>query len=764
MVTAADLSALKFDEDNSIEQDASNFYSLNGCNQLDIPVNDDNEIDCYDPEKSKCLGNFNEFFTSFTHRIASLHLNDKTNNQIYELCGDLLKQTQILNKNIFTDDQNSHPSEVLGATSEFVRGKLEEQSTAYRRQILFENNELFVPCNEYTLGVKYEMIRDKITKIATPRYTQCKFQYISIVDSLKSLFKRQDFWDAYFEYNSNRHTCKPGVYIDVCCGSMFQNNELFQKDPLAIRLHIANDDFEICNPLGSKATMHKLSAFYFTVQNMPPQFRSKLDNIFPFCICYSDDLKTKYTDINDIWRVVKKDISSLETKGITVGDFTIRGTIVYVSFDNLGANLALGFVGCFVSTYYCRFCEMSITECRTKCREDRSKMRTLDSYNKALKCIRDSTKVDFKQTRGIKMKCVLNELIYWHMLINRSVDIMHDLNEGIIPFAIKQFFLHLIKFKMLTEEQISKMVQFFDYGFLNQRNIPSHISLERSNLGQNATQNLCLLQNIPFIFWEFRKHPKLKDLWICIESLLNICNICYSSDLNESDLDRLRKETEIHFNCLKKLGLHLLPKHHFLLHYARIIEEMGPLVFMSMFRFESKHKTLKSYMNDNSNFQNVTYTIARKHQEYLAGVRDSYINKFFSGSEKDVPKELIDSHFDLFSECMLSNESLKKEVQFLKFCDKNYKKGLFVFEENKLNEIIHILRINDSYYFICSLFDILNFNEMLNSFEIDKTNSSDHNLIEFSSLKHKNVYEKKHLDSKFYIICDSLYLKKCLNY
>lgn len=756
---ATRLSLLNLRENTEDEQEPSNFYPLDDCRESNISIDVENEIEC-PSEKSKLILEFNEFFARFTQRITKLNVNDQTKNEIYVLCADLIKQTQTVNCAIFVEEPESDVKQVLDATTEFVCGKLVERSTAYRRQNILKKNELFVPCQEYSLGVKWEMLRDKTSQISVPRLTQCKFQYISIIDTIKALFKRDDFRDAYFEYNLNRKDCKKGVYNDIRCGSMFSKNELFQENPYAIQVHIANDDFEVCNPLGSKATLHKLSGFYFTVQNMPPQFISKLENIFLFCLCYADDLKTKHTDINDIWRLVKKDIDCLETEGIFVNDFNLKGTIASSSLDNLGFNQAYGFVSCFVATFYCRFCEMPITECRNKCQEDTTKLRTIDSYNKTLKHIENSTKVDVKETRGIKMKCVLNELKYFHMLNNRTVDIMHDLNEGVVPFAVKYLVSKFIDLKILSEDKIIKKIQFFDYGFTNQRNIPSQLSLDKSNLGQNATQNRCLLQHIPFIFWDYRNNSELKDIWDLIESLMNIFTICYSSEIHQSDVDRLRKEIERHLTILKKLKLQLTAKHHLLLHYGGIIEEMGPLLFMSMFRFESKHKSLKSYMKNNSNFKNVTYTIARKHQEYLAGVKNSYKDEFITGSAKNISQNLIDSHSNSFSESMLSDTSVKMEVKFLKYCNNYYKEGLFIFEHGKFQEIRHILQINRNYYFICASFDILNFNKILNSFEIKKEHGPIHTLIEFSSLPHKNVYEKKHLNNSFYIICDTLYLKK----
>lgn len=745
----------------------TNFYSLSECQKTDETtlIDVDNEIDIPMLKKSKIVSDFNTFFASFTQRLTNLRLTDKTNNALYELCGDLVKNTQIFNVGLIEDECGADPKNVLEISSEFICSKLNECSTAKRRKKKCEQSQLYVPPQELSLGLKWEMLRDKMTKITTPQLNQCKFQWISIVDTVSSCFEREDFRKVYWEYNltSRDHVCVEGVFKDVCCGKLYKENQLFSSDQAALRIHISNDDFEICNPLGSKATIHKLSAFYFTIENVPPQFRSKSKNIFLFCLCYADDLKTKFTDINDIWQLVVRDISFLEKHGITVDGVTVKGSLALLSFDNLGINQAFGLVACFRAQFFCRFCEMPIKDCRSECRENPSKRRTVESYNEILDCIENSTKVDFKDSRGIKMKCLLNELQYFHILKNLSVDAMHDLNEGVVPFALNQLFRQLIRFKILSEEELVQKIQYFDYGFSNQRNIPSILSFDKSNLGQNASQSGCLLRHVPFIFWKYRECAKVKDMWQCIKSLLRIFCICYSPEITQTQIDSLREEIFIHLTCLKDLGLSFIAKHHFLTHYPTIIEQMGPVVNMCMFKFERQHKFLKSLMQGNSNFTNVTYTIARKHQEYLSVITDSFEESFVYGVSKSLAKSFIDIHVNLFVENAINTDCVAQEINFLKYCNHYYKQGLFVFYHGKFYEIRHILRINEICYLMCMQFNVLLFDEFLYSFKIQKTSDSSISLIEYSTLKHKNVYEKKMLNDSMYIICDSLVLLNNVN-
>ena len=61
----------------------------------------------------------------------------------------------------------------------------------------------------------------------------------------------------------NSHKLPQGKLGDYCDGSQFQQHPLFQKDPCALQIHFYYDDVEVCNPLGSKAVIHKVGKWLF---------------------------------------------------------------------------------------------------------------------------------------------------------------------------------------------------------------------------------------------------------------------------------------------------------------------------------------------------------------------------------------------------------------------------------------------------------------------------------------------------------------------
>lgn len=195
------------------------------------------------------------------------------------------------------------------------------------------------------------------------------------------------------------------------------------------------------------------------------------------------------------------------------------------------------------------------------------------------------------------------------MFQNPTVDIMHDLNEGVIPFLMKHLFALCLSSRILTEGTLKQKMQYFDFGVCNRGMTPSVINLGKRNLNQNASQSKCLFQHLPFILFREQQHEKLKVVWKCVESLLIITQVAYSRKITETDLELLQENVHIHLDSIQKcFNVNLLPKYHNLTHYANVIRKMGPLVTLSMMRYESKHRTLKEIADQTKNFININKT------------------------------------------------------------------------------------------------------------------------------------------------------------
>lgn len=739
----------------NVSSSGDNIESVENSNVFHFAAVDPSNIDANKME---------EFIDAFNNELCSLMLSQKALDIIYKSFIDLIRKMRLLNKHLNTANNGINSEQAMDMSTNLICRKLSEFSTHFKRCKQFESNESYVPSQEFSLNVRWENRTKEAASI--PSLVQCKYQYISITDTIISLFKRADFRELYLDYNeSNEKKATDGVYTDFCSGSVFKENQLFQTRPNSLQVEIFTDDLEVCNPLGSKATLHKICAFYFSILNMPVEFRSKLINIPLVALCNSDDLKTKFTDYNDIWRLIVNDLSRLE-RGIDVGNgLIIAGTLVHMAADNLGANTALGFSENFSSAnFYCRFCECDKTECKTFHADVPSKRRTKQNYNKHLATIAHAEKVDMKEMQGIQRTCDLNDLKYFHILDNMAPDIMHDINEGIVPFLLKHLFAYCISKKIIGDDDLKRKIQFHHYGFLNKKNCPSLVSFDKRNLNQNAAQSLCLLQHIPFIFHDYRNNMKLKEVWTCVESLLRVTQIVYSSIIDRDDLNDLEYNIRNHLEDIKQhFGIEMIPKHHFLTHYPAVIRSMGPLKALSSMRFEGKHKTLKRIAGQTNNFINLTKTLATKHQQMASTIDDNYRNKFANGKLRKIDDIFLNDHVDLINDHFNRIEELR-ETKWLEYNVFNYRKGFFIFENSFLYEIEKIVVKDSNFYFVCIQFDYVEFVKFLNSIKIKKSLRTKYAVIEFSSLKNKNVYDKQILDGEYYIILGTLDLKNICIY
>lgn len=598
------------------------------------------------------------------------------------------------------------------------------------------------------IGTRFESIKKKVSKSAVPFRLQCHFSYVSILDTLRSLFSNVEFLRTYLEFNKfegNGHKCTRGEYINFCCGSLYQSSALYKERPENIQIQIYQDDFEVCVPIGSKATLHKMCGVYFTIQNWPNN--SKLNHIYLIALCNTDDLKSKSTDFNDIWRIVAREIKILESDGVVISDsMKIRGSITTICADNAGANTCLGFAESFSASYYCRICELPKKVCQRVCSEHKNELRTLEKYEKCLEIVRSSTKVDYTQTKGLRMACVLNEISNFHVTKNYCIDIMHDLTEGVMPFALKHIFNFCLEKKIVSGSALAAITQFHDFGVLNKKNIPSVLLLDKHNLNQNASQMMCLFQHMPFILLKYQS--QLNSIWPCVKSLQKIIQIVYSSKISENDLSVLSQNIHCHLSSILKLRkeINLLPKHHILTHYPTVIRAIGPLRYHSTIRYEAKHQFFKQAAKTNKNFKNLAKTLSEKHQKKMC----TEVKKFKNIQHVQLGKKCVfDGNFE-------ANIEIISELKYLQVDDQKFQRGLFVLHDQDLFEIIFVFETNAGYVLACNKYKVLEFNDFTNSYRIMPYNPQVQRCIYFETFKHFKLYEKHVVGQEFFIIPKNL--------
>lgn len=645
----------------------------------------------------------------FEKLILDLNLTQKSANAVFNLSMQLVETVKDSILALMHDNNGFDAKQSVEIVTNQTIDKIHKFNTYSKRQRKFSQNSDYIAPAELCIG----------TRFANKRGIESTIQYVSINQTLEYLFSRKDFFNMYFDYNNNKkHLCRSGVYKGFCCGNVFKNNQLFQKYPSSLQLFIGWDDFEICNALQSKASLHKVCGIYFSIKNISVELQSKLRNMFLVCLANTDDIKD--ADFNEIWYFISNEAESLGMRGVKANGTRVRGAIALLGADNLGANTALGFAGGFNADYYCRFCTQIKWLCQTKCREDVNKIRTVENYEKQIQKIENSEKtLKLKDTEGIKQYCMLNNSPYFHIIVNKTADIMHDLNEGTIPCLLGHLFRLCIEKKVFSEEKLCSTAQFFDYGRLNSRNVPSRIKLDRSEWGQNAAQSRCLFQNLPFILMDYKDHDVLKKVWFLVETMLRITETAYSYEIHEEDLTRLNDDVPVHLQGMQdEFDVTLTPKQHNLVHYAHIIREMGSLVAMSMFRVDAKHKQFKHFRNNTNNFININKTLAIKHQQVAALNPPVTISEVRSGKKRMLVHEDIPICF--IEKLLISNSTSVYKLNWIMYNEYYYAKDLIIMKDLSLFNIELIFFCRTKYYFICSKILVEKIDTFSNSLKVKR--------------------------------------------
>ncbi|XP_029672490.1 uncharacterized protein LOC115241075 [Formica exsecta] len=123
---------------------------------------------------------------------------------------------------------------------------------------------------EIPLGDRCESVLNRQSGEYEPKLVIESFQYVPIIESLKLILSHP----RVRKYIEEESSSLDGFMRGFRDGESLKKNSFFQKYPQALRIQLYYDDIVVNNPLGSKTSAHKLGAFYFTIQNLPPYLQS----------------------------------------------------------------------------------------------------------------------------------------------------------------------------------------------------------------------------------------------------------------------------------------------------------------------------------------------------------------------------------------------------------------------------------------------------------------------------------------------------------
>lgn len=106
---------------------------------------------------------------------------------------------------------------------------------------------------------------------------------------LKSFLELPDVFNKILDYQLAMENSEPeNALKNLIQGSLWKSFEV-DKKRIVFPLIIYFDDFEVGNPLGTHAGRYKIGAIYYSIATIPPEYSSRLENIFVACLFHSSD-------------------------------------------------------------------------------------------------------------------------------------------------------------------------------------------------------------------------------------------------------------------------------------------------------------------------------------------------------------------------------------------------------------------------------------------------------------------------------------------
>lgn len=645
-----------------------------------------------------------------------------------------------------------------------------KSASTFSKQKKFISKKIsVVDSREIRLGTRIEtVIKNGINSIKTVNEN---FEYIPITRTLESIIQNQNLRDKIENEPNSINSESISSFRDT---TTYKNSAFFQSYPTAIRINLYYDDIEICNPIGSRSSFHKLAMFYFTIQNFPLQMNSALNNIYTLAICYKSDIK-KY-GFEAILKPLVEDLKMLESEaGLLIyldesTTYTIRAALVSFTGDTLAAHEILGHMGPSCK-YFCRICQISRLQLHIDPPGSDYFLRNKEDHQKQVERVLENPRsaIHF----GINGPTELNKLSNFNSTGNVIFDPMHDLLEGIVQLEIKMVLNYYIFEKnYFTVDFLNQRIYSFRYGCIEIKNKPSAnftdeiIKSSSSKIKQKSVQTWLLLRALPFLIGHKIPETDLKHLELLIK-LMKITEISFSPQLNEFIILKLEENIYFHHLMFKQLfpNKNMINKHHHITHYPMTIRTKGPTLLYSCLRFESKHYLFKKQIYVSQNYINLPKSLAKRQSLnqsfniFNASFNDNSI-EIISGrnllirdsTAKDFILEIYPNleHVFMINSVKLNNVEYRKQFVIIHDNDYSVFPNFIMIEE--------IFKAEDKIYLIVKKLVIIDFVEKLNAFEVDDTNGTTFLLPLSDVSDHRpnvcwQIYEStaKYLSTKFII-------------
>lgn len=532
-----------------------------------------------------------------------------------------------------------------------IKNPFNGYSSEYLRIKALSISKCYIPPQEYKIGHRIvETIKNgnKVLEVKDVNATLIPLRLV-----LKRLFELPNAYEKFLGFLTEKNT---KLVSNFAQSEFWEKKKLCFGDKLVFPLFLYYDDYESCNPLGSHAGVYKIGAVYISLPFLPAELQGSLDRILLFQLHHSQDRKEFGNKA--IFEPVAQELKFLEENGIVIetstGTHHIYFCLALLIGDNLALHTMLGFSESFSGNFPCRFCHIHKSDLKSCYSQSDDLLRNRVSYEADLR-------INNLSLTGVKEPCIWNCLNF-HVSENLSVDIMHDILEGVCHYdfivLLKRFITDM---KYFTLENLNFRIKTFNYSDLECKNKPSSIGeddfLKKSKLKMSASEMLCFTRYFGLFVGDLI--PVADEGWQLYLNLREIIDIIFSRSVSEQKINILKVLVEEHHRLYlsSTFKSYLRPKHHHMVHYPLIMSKVGPLRNLWSMRFESKHKESKTTANITTSRKNITLTLSIKHQLKLCHkllAKTLYDTITFVGPGEIIHLNAL-CHYNLFKVFLPSN-------------------------------------------------------------------------------------------------------------
>ncbi|XP_026281063.1 uncharacterized protein LOC113208326 [Frankliniella occidentalis] len=625
-------------------------------------------------------------------------------------------------------------------------------STEYRRFKYFESNGDYIPPVPHKIGEVDISVKTSNGPVLKTK--DCFVQCVPLGKVLKKFLEIPGCLNEILSYMNSVNANVNSKQNFIQCELWKTKRSKFSEGDIVLPLHCYFDEVESNNPLGSHTD--KLGAVYHSIPCLPEECQESTVNIFLGLL-----FESWMRDFGDekVFQPLIDELISLETNGILIDTLEGPKRIYFVTGlllgDNLGLNSLGGFVECFTSNFFCRFCKTHRKVTTTMAVEDKSTLRTVQSYN-------DDVALSDYSVTGIKTNSVFNQLNSFHITSNFAVDGFHDLSEGVAHYVMLHVLKHCIP-TYFTIEELNHRIALFQYGPCDSNKMPQ-VSTEfsaRHKLKMSGSETVLFVKLFGLLVGD--RVPLDDEYWHLYLKLVELFDICLSKNVATSLALSLNViVSEFNSMYVKVTGDTLKAKFHHLVHYGTVFDQSGPITGMSTKSFERKHRSLTIPLGATESRRNIALTAAIQHQLNLCHrfkSRTSLLPETELGPSCEVLLDDFNNQtfLKLLPKCMRSSSELLSP-SWLNLKGTRYKSGMVLLLDISktggpvLGVVESILNCtcHDDFVFVFSYLTVLGLNEHVHAYEVQTSDN-------WSCIKPVNLYDPLPLNI-YHSVCDKKYV------